>query len=262
LTQLAHLPDAAFVTASHPGVLVLEATHRLERLPGVRRGAMAAVFPTLRHRGERQDPFALLLDVGATVDCQGDELAVFAAMGAAYARQISANERPRVALLSVEGSVESSPLAVRQAHQQLSHVEVPFEYIGCIGADQLTLGDADVVVTSGFAGGVVIRTLEGVVATAQELLLRASERFRWRLGVSMLGSGLERLRELTNWESYGGAPLLGFRQPVIVTQANSKRGAILNAIRLAAKVVRGEVWRQVGDSVQVLLSQGVGRDEG
>ncbi|MFT5994233.1 MAG: glycerol-3-phosphate acyltransferase PlsX [Flavobacteriales bacterium] len=229
---------AAFVTSHHPGATVGIATRVLGRLPGVSRAAMAAVVPTARHRGDRNDPFALMLDIGATISCTGADLATFAHMGATYSRLISENNRPSVALLSNHNHVENSPKAVRDAHALLLARAGDYEYLGPMTADHVPAGEADVVVTDGYSGQLFVRTLEGVALTAERLLAQARDRFAWRVGVTMLGGGIERLRELTNWEHYGGAPLLGVDRTVIVTQHSDSSRPMLNAIRLAAKVER------------------------
>ncbi len=233
--------DAIFVSAGHPGAIVHQALAALGRLPGVSRAALAAVYPTLRHRGPADDPFALLLDVGATLHCAAEHLITFAAMGAAYAGKISALERPRVGLLSNGPSPAGAPPRIRDAHERLRRGDLPFEYVGMLRGDHVTLGDADVVVTDGFTGDVLVRTLEGVAATAEALVRRADERFQWRMAMKALGGGLAKLRALTDWENYGGAPLLGVDRPVIVTQADSGRRAFVNAIRLGAKMQRLDV---------------------
>lgn len=238
LELVARTEGAAFVTAGHPGALVELALRTLGRLPNVPRVGMAAVVPTLRHRGAHDDPFALLLDIGATVRCDGPALAALARMGAAYAAAISTNDSPTVALLSNRSTAEASPAAIRNADALLRAAGGPFSYLGVITADLVLNGDADVIVTDGYSGQLFVRSLEGVAALAEQLLSRARDRFRWRIGVSMLGAGIDHLRELTNWEHYGGAPLLGVDRTVIVTQTNARYTALANAVRLAAKVER------------------------
>ncbi len=200
------------------------------------------------------DPFALLLDVGATVQCTSDDLVTFAAMGAAYASKISRIDRPRVALLSNGTSTSTAPPRIRDAHLRLQRASADFEYIGCLRADHVTSGDADVIVTDGFTGDVLLRTLEGVAATGEALIQRAAERIQWRVGVKMLETGLTAVREFTDWENYGGAPLLGLDRAVVVTQANSGRRAFLNAIRLGAKIDRLQVLQAVAAGVAKLRS--------
>ncbi len=252
---LARDPAAIFVSAGGPGAIVTAALATLQRIPSVSRAALAAVYPTLRPHGPASDPFALLLDVGATVSCTSDDLVTFAAMGAAYAAKISRLERPRVALLSNGASTSSAPQRIRDAHRQLQHSQPGFEYIGCLRADHVTSGDADVVVTDGFTGDVLLRTLEGIAATAEALIQRAAERIQWRVGVRMLADGITAVREFTDWENYGGAPLLGLDRAVIVTQANSGRRAFLNAIRLGAKIDRLQVLDAVAAGVAAMRSK-------
>ncbi len=218
-------------------------------MKSVSRAALAAVYPTLHHRGPNKDPFALLLDVGATAQCTSDHLVTFAAVGAAYASKISGVERPRVALLTNGPDTTNAPPAVRDADRRLLRAEADFDYVGSLRGDQVMLGEADVIVTDGFTGDILVRTLEGIATTGEALLKRAQQRFQWRLGMSMLGEGIDALREFTNWENYGGAPLLGVNRPVIITQNNSGRRAFLNATRLGAKMLRLDVIEAVAQGV-------------
>jgi len=245
-------PNAAFVGAGSPAWVIRAANDLLDAVPGLGRPALAAVYPTLQLRGVRDDPFALLLDVGAGSAHDPEELLAFALMGAMYAERISENPSPRVALLSNGPHLHNAPAHIRAADALLRERADGgrYSYIGTIRADQVTLGDADVIVTDGFTGDVLIRTLEGVAATAEQLLERARSRFQWRIGMSILGAGVTRLRELANWENYGGAPLLGYERTVILTQSDAGRRAIVNAIRLAAKVRR---LRIVDDIQRALL---------
>lgn len=252
---VADSPGAAFVSAGHTGAIILLAHRHLKASPGVSRSALAAVYPTLRHRGETKDPFALLLDVGATIRCGSVDLVHFAAMGAAYAKRVSVNDRPRVGLLS-NGSRPSSALpSIAEAHNLLQNAQPGFEYIGLLRGDQVTLGEADVIVTDGFTGDVLVRALEGVAHSASTLLQKANERFSWRMGLTMLSKGLQRLQQLTDWENYGGAPLLGFERCIILTQANSHQRAFMNAIRLATKIQREAVIEEIGGALRVINAQ-------
>ncbi len=252
MALLARDPAAIFISAGGTAAIVAEARRVLGKLPGVEHPALAAVYPTLRPVGPASDPFALLLDVGATVHCDADDLVNFAAMGAAYAAKISRIERPRVALLSNGTGLAGAPERVRGAHRRLSRATPGFEYVGYLRADHVTSGDADVIVTDGFTGDVLLRTLEGVAATGELLIKRAAERLQWRLGVQMLGDGLAAIREFTDWENYGGGALLGLDRAVVVTQANSGRRAYLNAIRLGAKIDRLQVLAAVAAGVAAL----------
>src|SRR5206468_6316259 len=104
----------ALVSAGNTGASVLACARRWTLLEGVRRAALAAVYPTELRRGEKDDPFSLILDVGATIEANAEDLVGFAVMGSAYARLISQNRRPRVALLSNGTEAGKGPAAVVQ----------------------------------------------------------------------------------------------------------------------------------------------------
>ncbi len=231
-------PAATLITGSHATRLVEHARSLLRTLPTIKQPALAAVYPTLRTHGEQRDPFALLLDVGATNRCSDGDLVRFATMGAAYAGLITTNSQPRVGLLVNSDRPQRWPKRVQRANQWLTSSPLPFEYAGVVRADEATLGHVDVLVTDGFTGDIQLRTMEGVALTAEKLLGLAQEKLRFRVGFSLLGEGMSRLRELADWENYGGTPLLGFDRSVIVNHQRASRRAYFNAIRLARKIHR------------------------
>ncbi|TVR02962.1 MAG: phosphate acyltransferase PlsX [Deltaproteobacteria bacterium] len=251
LEHAAALPCSTVVTAAARYRVLQDARDILPLLPGVTRPALAAVYPTVRLRGERDDPFALLLDVGAQLDSTAPVLLEHAILGAVYARLISENETPRVALLANTSQEDAIPPRLAEAAALLAEAAGErFTFAGLTDGSRILLGDADVVVSDGYSGELLIRTIEGFAATAEQLLARAGKRFRWRMGVSMLGGGIEALRELTDWQNYGGAPLLGLARPVITLQSGARRRAFVNAARLAAKIDRLDVQRALDDATR------------
>jgi glycerol-3-phosphate acyltransferase PlsX len=241
MAALAGGQGEALVSAGHTGATILAASKHLERFPGIRRAALAAVHPTERRHGPKGDPFALLLDVGATLSATTEDLIGFAVMGAAYAQVISDNPSPTVALLSNGIEASKGTKAIRAAHQALlDHPGVNFT--GNVEGLDLPRGTADVVVTDGFVGNVVLKMLEGVTEVAADLAKDAYERkFLWRLGLTMLGGDLRQLRGLTDWKEYGGAPLLGFEAVIIKAHGRSNARAVRNAIKVAAKAVERDL---------------------
>ncbi|MCK6526536.1 phosphate acyltransferase PlsX [Myxococcota bacterium] len=235
----------ALVTAGPTGAAVLAAARRLGRIRGVRRAALAAVYPTEALHGPVGDPFALLLDVGATTSCDARDLVTFAALGSAYARAVSGNPSPRVALLSNGAEPTKGPDEVVDAHRLLRSADI-VDFAGNVEGLDIPKGTVDVVVTSGFVGNVVLKMLEGVAELAADLARDASGRkFLWRMGLTMLGSGLRQLQEMTDWSQYGGAPILGFERPVIKAHGRSRARAVANACKVAAKVARADLPREV-----------------
>jgi glycerol-3-phosphate acyltransferase PlsX len=231
----------ALVSAGNTGAGVLACARHFKLIPGIRRAALGAVYPTEMRRGEKDDPFSIILDVGATLDVTADDLVAFALMGAAYATRISKNPRPRVALLSNGTEAGKGPREIVAAHQMLlEHTGINF--IGNVEGVDIPRGTADVVICSGFVGNVVIKMLEGVSETVMGLARYAyKEKLLWRAALGMLSGGIGRLKEITDWQEYGGAPLLGFEQLFIKAHGRSGSQAIENAIKVAAKSVRSNL---------------------
>lgn len=231
----------AVVSAGDTRASVLACSRHWKLITGVRRAALAAVFPTEVRRGDTDDPFSLLLDVGATIDATAEDLVGFAVMGSAYAQLVSHNRRPRIALLSNGSEPNKGPPEVTHAHAIL-RAATDLNFIGNIEGLDIPCGVADVVVTSGFVGNVVIKMLEGVSETVVRLARYAhKERLAWRLGLVALSSAIDQLKTVTDWRQYGGAPLLGFTHPMIKAHGRSNARAIANAVKVAHKALAGDL---------------------
>jgi glycerol-3-phosphate acyltransferase PlsX len=239
----------ALVSAGNTGAGVLACSRAWRRIPGVRRAALAAVYPTEIRRGEKDDPFSLLLDVGASNEVGAEDLVAFALMGSAYAARIAKNPRPRVALLSNGTEEMKGPKEIVEAHRLLKdHTAINF--VGNVEGVDIPRGTADVIVTSGFVGNVVLKMLEGVSETVLSLARYAyKERLVWRLGLMMLSGGISRLKSVTDWEEYGGAPLLGFDRLFIKAHGRSRARAIANAVKVAAKGASSGLVDEMGRSL-------------
>lgn len=245
----------ALVSAGNTGATILAAAQHLKRLPGVRRTALAAVYPTEQRHGPKGDPFALMLDVGATLDATAEDLVGFAVMGAAYARVISDNENPRVALLSNGTEANKGPASIVAAHAVLS--ELPgIHFHGNVEGLDIPRGTVDVIVCNGFLGNVVLKMLEGVSEVVSDIARDAyARKFLWRLGLTMLSQGLRQIRQMTDWKQYGGAPVLGFDRVVIKAHGRSTPRAIRNAIKVAAKAVERDLSGQIERGMAPLVSK-------
>jgi glycerol-3-phosphate acyltransferase PlsX len=227
----------ALVSAGNTGAGILACAKHFALLPGVRRAALAAVYPTRAPHGAKQDPFSLILDVGATVEASPEDLVAFAVMGTAYAKIISKNASPSVALLSNGTEPQKGPPRVVEAHARLRETS-GLRFVGNVEGVDIPKGTADVIVTDGFVGNVCIKMLEGVHETVVELARYAyKERLLWRAGLAMLASGIERIKTVTDWQQYGGAPVLGFDKIFIKAHGRSKAHAVANAGKVAAKAV-------------------------
>lgn len=235
----------ALVSAGNTGASVLACARTFRKLEGVPRTALAAVFPTETLRGAKADPFSLILDVGATLHVDADALVAFAHMGSAYAACISQNPRPKVALLSNGSEPGKGPPEIVEAHRRLA-ADPRLEFIGNIEGVDLPRGVADVVVTEGFTGNVALKMLEGISETVMDVARYAyRSKLAWRLGLFMLRGGIVQLKQLTDWQQYGGAPILGFHKPFIKAHGRSNVRALANAIKVAHKTVQRDLCAEI-----------------
>jgi phosphate acyltransferase len=242
----------ALVSAGNTGAVILAASKHFRRLKGVRRAALAAVYPTELRHGPKGDPFALMLDVGATLHVESSDLVAFAIMGSAYAQIISDNPAPKVALLSNGAEASKGAPEVVDAHRSLAKLE-GLNFIGNVEGLDIPKGSADVIVCEGFLGNVALKMLEGVSEVASELAKDAyAKKIVWRLGLTMLSQGLRQLRSLTDWKQYGGAPVLGLERIVIKAHGRSNARAIRNAIKVAGKAVKGRLSEKIQEGLSLV----------
>lgn len=246
----------ALVSAGNTGATILAASMRFQRIPGIRRAALAAVYPTEQRHGPKKDPFALMLDVGATLNAEEEDLVGFAVMGSAYSAIISEIAAPRVALLSNGTEPNKGTPAIKAAHARL--LGGPLNFVGNVEGLDIPRGTVDVIVCDGFLGNVVLKMLEGVGEVFRDIAKQASgRRLQWKMGLAMLGGGLKRLKSMTDWKAYGGAPLLGMDHVVIKAHGRSEARAIRNAIKVAAKAVQGDLTGRIREGSDALALQDV-----
>ena len=239
--------DAA-VSAGNTGACVLVCARHFRLLKGIRRAALASVYPRQTEYAG-QDPLALILDVGATVRCEAEELVQFGLMGSAYARRISKVASPTVGLLNMGSEPGKGGDVLVEAHRRLQELYT-LNFVGNIEGNELVRGRADVIVCEGLLGNVALKFMEGVSEVLSDLTNQAAERrLAWRLGLRLLARGIDRLRALTDYTQYGGSPILGFEQLFIKCHGRSSARAIANAVKVAAKAVRDRVPAEIADAV-------------
>jgi glycerol-3-phosphate acyltransferase PlsX len=248
----------AMVSAGNTGAVILTCADHFKRLEGVGRCALGAVFPTERRRGEKNDPFSLILDVGLTLEVTADDLVTFAIMGEAYAHRISKNPSPRVALLSNGSEPNKGTAAIVEAHARLKNIKC-VNFIGNIEGMDIPHGTADVVITDGFTGNIVLKMFEGVAKTVMNLGRYAFRKnLMYKAGLTLLAPAVKQLKEVTDWEHYGGAPILGFDRVCIKAHGRSSERAIKNALKVARKTVETDLV----DAIQAGLLEGLAEARG
>ena len=238
----------ALVSAGNTGACVLACARSFRAIPGVRRTALASVFPR-KVRYDGQDPLGLLLDVGATIRCESPELVQFAIMGSAYAKRISKVPSPRVGLLNMGSEPIKGGPVLAETFRTLGAVP-GLNFVGNIEGNDLATGKADVIVCEGLLGNVALKLFEGVAEIVVDIAsFAARESWRWRLGLALLSSGIRQVRDLTDYSNYGGSPILGFEKLFIKAHGRSNAKAIANAVKVAAKAVRDDVSGEIARMV-------------
>ncbi|MBS1818691.1 MAG: phosphate acyltransferase PlsX [Acidobacteria bacterium] len=228
--------DALF-SAGHTGASVMAAHGAFGMIAGVDRPALAATIPT------RERP-AVLLDVGASVECRPAHLLQFAVMGSVYARVAFGLDRPRIGLLSIGEEETKGNELTREAHQLLKGSAVNF--IGNVEARDVYSGGADVIVCDGFTGNVALKISEGLVETVEGLLREElSSTITMRVGSLLTQRAMRHFKRRVDYSEYGGAPLLGVAGVTIVGHGRSSAKAVRNAVAMAWRFASGQLIQRV-----------------
>lgn len=244
--------SAALVSAGPTGATMTAALFALRRMQGVRRPALALQLPM----PGRADRPLLLLDVGANAEARAVDLVQFAYLGSAFSAAVLRVERPRVALLSVGEEQSKGSAEVVEANSRLTDAS-GIEFLGNVEGRDLMGETADVVVTDGFTGNVVLKTIEGTAkAVADAVRAAARSGARAAVGGTLLRPALGALRRQLDPDATGGAILLGLRGVAVVGHGSSGPEGIANAVRLAARAVDE---RAVDRTAELLESSGMTR---
>jgi glycerol-3-phosphate acyltransferase PlsX len=239
----------AVVSAGNSGAFLAIALIKLRTIEGISRPAIATVWPALNGP-------TVLLDSGANVDCRPEWLEQFGIMGSAYSKAVLNVANPRVAVLSVGEERTKGNQLVLEAAKLLE--AAPVNFIGNVEGRDLFHNVADVIVADGFVGNVVLKTGEGMIAdlarVMRDTLLGGS--LLTKLGTAMLAPALRGLRRKFDYETYGGAPLLGLRGNCIVTHGRASRNAIKHAILAAVQEVDRDVVGKITESIAPHLAEG------
>jgi glycerol-3-phosphate acyltransferase PlsX len=222
---------AAVVSAGNTGALMAIAKFVLRMPRGVDRPAICSFFPTTR--GE-----SVMLDLGANVECDAQNLVQFAVMGAFFARAVLGIERPTVGILNVGAEELKGHEAVRDAAAILRATPLPLEFEGFVEGDDIPAGTVDVIVTDGFTGNIALKTAEGTSRLYAEFL-RHAFRSSWTasLGYLLARRTLQKLRERLDPRRYNGAVFLGLNGVAVKSHGGSDAFAFGNAVCVAHDMV-------------------------
>jgi glycerol-3-phosphate acyltransferase PlsX len=220
----------ALFSAGHTGATILAAHAAFGLLPGAERPALAVPIPTTSGT-------AILLDVGANVECRPAHLVHFALMGSVFARVALGIASPRVALLSIGEEESKGNELTREAHRLLKTAGLQFT--GNLEARDVFTGQADVIVCDGFTGNIALKVSEGLVEAVETLLRQELARsLSARCGSFLARTAFRNFRGRMDYSEYGGALLLGVARLCLVGHGRSSAAAVRNGIALAARYAR------------------------
>jgi len=234
---------AAVVSAGNSGAFLAIGLVRLRKIAGIARPAIAVVMPG-------QHGPVVILDSGANVDCRPEWLVQFGLMGTAYARTVLGVAQPRVGIISVGEERTKGNAQVIEAARLLD--TAPLTFVGNVEGKDIFNGLADVIVTDGFVGNVMLKLAEGAATTILETMTEEilKSNLLVRLGAQLVRPALRRARKRLDYESYGGAPLLGLRGNCIVAHGRARREAIRNAIAAAVAEANEDVVGRITELVE------------
>jgi phosphate acyltransferase len=236
---------SAMFSAGHTGATVMAAYGAFGMLPAVDRPALAAAVPTKRSGAPAP---AILLDVGASVECRPSHLLQFAVMGRLYARAGFGIEAPRIGLLSIGEEASKGNELTREAHRLLKASSLSF--IGNVEARDVYSGVADVIVCDGFTGNVALKISEGLMDVVESMLTEElTSTFTMRVGSLLTRRALRHFRRRVDYSEYGGAPLLGVAGLTVVGHGRSSAKAVRNAIAMAYRFAADRFIERVGRDI-------------
>lgn len=242
----------AVVSAGNTGATMVAAFFLFGVIKGVERPAIAATLPT-------STGTAVMLDVGANVDCTAEHIHQFALMGNEYGRHLFGTPNPRVGLLSIGEEDTKGNEVTKEAFGLLR--SSPINFIGNVEGREVYNGSVDVIVCDGFIGNVALKISEGVVETIKKILMKEIVGSRLgRLAYLFLAGPLSRLRRRMDYAEFGGAPLLGVNGISIICHGRSSAKAIKNAVRRAKSLAESQLNELIQRDIEESLAQH--RDEG
>ena len=248
LTMLREGQGDALVSAGSTGALLTGATLITKRIHGIRRAAMAPVIPTTTGQ-------AVLIDCGANAECTPEYLVQFAYLGNFYAQQVLGLAKPRVGLLNIGAEDSKGTDLQKQTLARLRQAaeEGHLHFIGNIEAKEAIKGGCDVIVTDGFSGNILLKTMEGVGSFAGSALKGMFKKnLLTKLAALAVMPGLNDFKAKLDPNKVGGTAFIGIARPVIKAHGASNAEAIENAIGQATAFARSGLIEKIEENVNLM----------
>ena len=226
----------------------------LRKMEGVYRPGMTAIWPTVQGR-------SIVLDVGANLEADSDQLVTFAIMGEAYARAVTGKTKPTIGLLNIGSEEEKGRDTLKLAAERLREPELGLDFRGYVEGNDIAMGAVDVIVTDGFTGNVALKTAEGTARLVASYVREAlTSGVISKMGAALASSGLKRLKEKMDPSNVNGGVLLGLNGVVVKSHGGTDAEGYATAVELAADLAASRYMEEVAaglsrDSVEVSLSE-------
>ncbi len=232
------------ISCGSTGGFLSAATITLKMIPGVKRAALVAPFPTAV-KGKK----VVALDVGASNENSADELVQFALMGRIYSQSVYGIENPKTYLLSNGAEEEKGAPEVKEAHKLLKESNFP-NFMGNVEARDALTGEVDVLVMDGFSGNVFLKSCEGIAKLMSNMMKSAFKKNLWtKLGYLHVRKGINDMTETMNYKNTGGAMLLGVNGVVVKAHGNSDETAFYSALDVAKKMAEMDMVNRIKEGV-------------
>ena len=242
--QVADGEADACISSGNTGALMAAGLFVVGRIEGIERPALSPTLPTIDGKG------FVFLDVGANAEAKPEHLLQFAIMGSVYAQKVRGIEKPRVGLLNIGTEEKKGNELTKQAFTLLQQSS-DISFIGNVEARDLLNGPADVVVTDGFTGNMVLKTLEGTAMSVFHMLKSAlMSNMKSKIAAALVKPELKGIKNQMDYSEYGGAGLFGLKAPVIKAHGSSDANAIYNAIRQTRDMVSHDVIPTIAKTIE------------
>jgi phosphate acyltransferase len=233
----------ACISAGNTGALMAAGLFIVGRIEGIERPALSPTLPTIGGEG------FVLLDVGANADAKPEHLVQYALMGSIYSQKVRGVQNPRVGLLNIGTEEKKGNELTKHTYERLQKADINF--VGNIEARDLLDGIADVVVTDGFTGNMVLKTIEGTAMSILKMLKSAlMSNLKSKIAAAVLKPNLIKVKTQMDYSEYGGAGLFGLKAPVIKAHGSSDSKAIFSAIRQTREMIEHQVTQTIQKAVE------------